>query len=161
MTTPLGRILFAEDSPLDVEMTLAALEEHRIANEVVVVSDGQEAIDYLTCTGSFAGRSDGNPILVLLDLKMPRVNGLEVLHVIKQDERLRAIPVVMLTSSREEPDLVRSYQLGVNAYIVKPVDVPSFIDAVKQLGIFWAIHNALPRAASAGASNPPPPATTT
>jgi CheY-like chemotaxis protein len=146
MSTPLRSILFAEDSPHDVEMTLETFQEHHIANPVVVVSDGAEALDYLQARGRFAGRNDGHPALVLLDLKMPRLDGLEVLRVIKQDERLRSIPVVMLTSSREEQDLVRSYQLGVNAYIVKPVAVPAFVEAVKQLGVFWAIHNSLPPA---------------
>ena len=140
----LQRILFAEDCAHDVEMTLDTFAEHRIANEVVVVSDGAEALDYLYARGRFAGRPPGPPILVLLDLKMPRVDGLEVLRIIKQDEKLRAIPVVMLTSSREEQDLVRSYQLGVNAYIVKPVAVPAFVEAVKQLGVFWAVHNVPP-----------------
>jgi two-component system, response regulator len=141
MSLPLPRILFAEDSLHDVEMTLETFAEHHIANEVVVVSDGAEALDYLYARGRFAGRTDGPPLLVLLDLKMPRMDGLEVLRVIKQDPNLRSIPVVMLTSSREEQDLVRSYQLGVNAYIVKPVAVPAFIEAVKQLGLFWAMHN--------------------
>jgi CheY-like chemotaxis protein len=146
MSIPTPRILFAEDSRHDVEMTLEAFAEHHITNEVIVVSDGAEALDYLYARGRFAGRAEGNPILVLLDLKMPKVDGLDVLRVIKQDEKLRSIPVVMLTSSREEQDLVRSYQLGVNAYIVKPVAVPAFIDAVKQLGVFWSIHNIPPPA---------------
>ena len=154
--TMLRPILFAEDSPHDVEMTLDAFAEHQIANEVVVVSDGQEALDYLHATGRFQGRPEGDPLLVLLDLKMPRVDGLAVLRAIKRDDRLRHIPVVMLTSSREEQDLIRSYQLGVNAYIVKPVGVPAFIDAVKHLGVFWAIHNALP--AATPATQPLPPA---
>lgn len=144
MSSPLRPILFAEDSPNDVEMTLDAFAEHHIANPIVVVSDGEQALEYLQRKGRYATRNDGDPILVLLDLKMPRVNGLDVLRVIKEDPRLREIPVVMLTSSREEPDLVRSYRLGVNAYIVKPVGVPAFIDAVKQLGVFWAIHNSVP-----------------
>ncbi len=150
MSLPLPTILFAEDNPHDVEMTLDAFEEHKIANKVVVVSDGAEALDYLHSRGRFEGRPVGDPIVVLLDLKMPRVDGLETLRAIKQDARLSSIPVVMLTSSREEQDLVRSYQLGVNAYIVKPVAVPAFIEAVKQLGVFWAIHNCSP-------SNPPTP----
>jgi CheY-like chemotaxis protein len=138
------RILFAEDSPHDVEMTLATFEENNISNQIVAVPDGAEALDYLYSRGRFAGREPGDPILVMLDLKMPRVDGLEVLRTIKADARLRAIPVVMLTSSREEQDLVRSYQLGVNAYIVKPVAVPAFIEAIRQLGVFWTIHNAPP-----------------
>jgi CheY-like chemotaxis protein len=144
MTATTSRILFAEDNKHDVEMTLEAFAEHHITNEVVVVSDGAEALDYLYARGRFQGRPGGHPIVVLLDLKMPRVDGLDVLRTIKQDAQLRAIPVVMLTSSREEQDLVRSYQLGVNAYIVKPVGVPAFIDAVKQLGVFWSIHNVPP-----------------
>jgi CheY-like chemotaxis protein len=144
MIDPLRPILFAEDSPHDVEMTLEALQEHRLANRVVVVGDGQEALDYLRSAGRFQDRAPGDPALVLLDLKMPRIDGLDVLRAIKQDERLRAIPVVMLTSSREEQDVVRSYRLGVNAYIVKPVAVGAFIEAIKTLGIFWAVHNSAP-----------------
>jgi CheY-like chemotaxis protein len=139
-----ARILLAEDSPQDVEMTLAALSEHHLANEIVVVNDGEQALDYLYSRGTFAGRPPGNPVLVLLDLKMPKVDGLEVLRAIKQDERLRLTPVVMLTSSREEQDVVRSYQLGINAYVVKPVDFHAFVEAVKQLGAFWTVHNEPP-----------------
>jgi len=137
-------ILLAEDSPNDVEMTLAALAEHRLTNEFVVVHDGEQALDYLFKRGAYAGRAPGNPVLVLLDLKMPKVDGLEVLREIKQDARLQMIPVVMLTSSREEQDVVRSYQLGSNAYVVKPVDFHSFVEAVKQLGTFWTVHNEPP-----------------
>lgn len=144
MNTTLRTILYAEDSPHDVEMTLETIAEHQITNEVVVVSDGQEALDYLHGVGRFSGHPPANPLLVLLDLKMPRVDGLGVLRAIKQDERLRHIPVVMLTSSREEADLIRSYELGVNAYIVKPVSVPAFVEAVKHLSVFWAVHNQLP-----------------
>lgn len=144
MTHARPQILFAEDSPHDVEMTLETFAEHHITNEVIVVGDGQEALDYLQARGRFAGRPAGNPMLVLLDLKMPRVDGLEVLRTMRQDKQLRTIPVVMLTSSREEQDLVRSYELGVNAYIVKPVAVPAFIEAVKQLGVFWTMHNCPP-----------------
>ncbi|HVU23624.1 MAG TPA: response regulator [Opitutus sp.] len=139
-----SRILFAEDSPQDIEMTLAALAEHNLSNEIVVVNDGAQALDYLYSRGRFAGRPPGSPVLVLLDLKMPKVGGLEVLRTIKQDEQLRVIPVVMLTSSREEQDVVRSYQLGINAYVVKPVDFHSFVEAVKQLGAFWTVHNEPP-----------------
>jgi CheY-like chemotaxis protein len=142
----LRQILFAEDSPLDVEMTLNALAEHNLANDIVVVADGDEALDYLYYRGRFASRAQGLPLLVLLDLKMPKVDGLEVLRTIKQDASLRSIPVVMLTSSREEQDLVRSYELGVNAYIVKPVAFTAFVEAVKQIGAFWGIHNQLPPA---------------
>jgi CheY-like chemotaxis protein len=137
-------ILMAEDSPQDIELTLAAFEEHKIANRVEVVRDGQEAIDYLFRRGKFADRTPGNPALVLLDLKMPKVDGLEALAIIKSDEQLRSIPVVMLTSSREEVDVVRSYALGVNAYVVKPVDFQAFTEAVKEIGAFWAVLNETP-----------------
>jgi CheY-like chemotaxis protein len=140
----LHSILLAEDNPNDVELTLAAFSEHNLANEVFVVSDGEQALDYLFQRGPFKERPNGNPAVILLDLKMPKVDGLEVLRVIKQDEKLKNIPVVMLTSSREEPDLVRSYQLGVNAYVVKPVGFQSFMDAVKQIGVFWALFNEPP-----------------
>jgi CheY-like chemotaxis protein len=142
--TELRQILLAEDNPNDVELTLAALAENHLANQVVVVSDGAQAIDYLRATGSFAGRAPGNPVVVLLDLKMPKVDGLEVLRVIKGERALRTIPVVMLTSSREEADLVRSYELGTNAYVVKPVGFQDFVNAVKQLGFFWAVLNEPP-----------------
>ena len=137
-------ILLVEDDPNDVELTLEALTEHSLANDVVVVSDGEEALDYLYCRGKFDGRDSGRPVVVLLDLKMPKVSGLEVLKIIKADEHLKAIPVVVLTSSREEPDLVKCYQHGVNAYVVKPVGFSEFTKAVKQLGIFWAAINELP-----------------
>jgi len=138
------RILLVEDDPRDVELTLSALEDYKLANEVVVCRDGQEALDYLFCRGKFSNRINENPAVLLLDLKLPKVNGLEVLQQIKSDERLRMIPVVMLTSSHEEKDMVRSYQLGVNAYVVKPVDFHEFINAVKELGMFWAVINAPP-----------------
>src|SRR6266550_4714022 len=134
-------IVLAEDSPHDVELTLAALQDNHVANRIVVVRDGEELLDYLYGRGSFADRDGGNPAFVLLDLKMPRMDGLEALAVIKADEKLKHIPVVMLTSSREEIDLVRSYQLGVNAYVVKPVDFKAFVDAVKEIGAFWAVLN--------------------
>lgn len=140
----LKRILLAEDNPKDVELTLAALEEYNLANEVVVANDGAEALDYLYRRGKFAMRSDNNPAVVLLDLKMPKVDGLEVLRTIKSNPDLKTIPVVMLTSSREENDLVESYRLGVNAYVVKPVDFQQFVDAVKKLGSFWALLNEAP-----------------
>jgi len=138
------RILLAEDNPQDVELTLSALAEHNLANEVVVANDGEEALDYLYHRGRFQHRTDGNPVVVLLDLKMPKVDGLEVLRTLKQDETLKSIPVVMLTSSREEPDLQRAYELGVNAYVVKPVDFQAFIAAVRQIGVFWTVHNEPP-----------------
>ena len=137
-------ILLAEDDPNDVELTLAALAKHNLANKVEVVRDGAEALDYLFRRGKFATRPDGNPVVVLLDLKMPKVNGLEVLHKIKTDEKLKTVPVVALTSSRESPDVKRCYDYGVNAYVVKPLGFPDFINAVKQLGIFWVVLNQPP-----------------
>lgn len=144
MMPELKRILLAEDNPKDVELTLAALAEHHLANEVVVVNDGAEALDYLYRRGKFAMRADNYPAVLLLDLKMPKVDGLEVLRTIKSDHDLKTIPVVILTSSREEQDLVKSYNLGVNAFVVKPIEFPAFVDAVKQLGAFWAILNEPP-----------------
>ncbi|HEU6448010.1 MAG TPA: response regulator [Verrucomicrobiae bacterium] len=141
---PLKRILLAEDNERDVELTLAALDEHNLANEVVVARDGAEALDYLYGRGKFAGHANGVPVVVLLDLKMPKVDGLEVLRAIRNDPQLRMVPVVMITSSREEQDLVQSYQLGVNAYVVKPVDFQKFVDSVKELGMFWAVINEPP-----------------
>ena len=146
MIADLRRILLAEDNANDLELTLAALNAHRVANEVVVVRDGAEALDYLYCRGAFAGRAGGAPALVLLDLKMPKVDVLEVLRQIKVDPQLRLTPVVMLTSSREEVDLLRSYELGVNAYVVKPVAFDEFMNAVRQLGAFWAVLNEVPAA---------------
>jgi CheY-like chemotaxis protein len=137
-------ILLVEDDPRDVDLTLAALEEYHLANTVLVVHDGAEALDYLYHRGKFKMRAGGDPILVLLDLKMPKVNGLEVLKIIKADECLKIIPVVVLSSSRETPDLVECYKHGVNAYVVKPVDFAEFMKAVKQLGIFWAAINEPP-----------------
>ncbi len=139
-----GRILYAEDDDKDVELTLAALEQHNLANEVVVVRDGEQALDYLYRRGQFASRTGVDPVVVLLDLKMPKIDGLEVLREMKSDERLRTIPVVVLTSSREEWDVVESYRLGVNAYVVKPVGFQEFTDAVTALGLFWAIINEPP-----------------
>jgi CheY-like chemotaxis protein len=141
---PLKRILLAEDSEHDVELTLAALAEHNLANEVVVAHDGAEALDYLYNRGKFAGHANGLPVVVLLDLKMPKIDGLEVLRFMKSDPYLKHIPVVMITSSREEQDLVRSYQNGVNAYVVKPVDFQKFVESIKQVGFFWAIVNEPP-----------------
>lgn len=140
----LKRILLAEDNERDVELTLAALEDHNLANEVVVVRDGAEALDYLFQRGKYAGHTNGLPVVVLLDLKMPKVDGLEVLRQMRNDAGLKTIPVVMITSSREEQDLVRSYESGVNAYVVKPVDFNKFVESIKQVGFFWAIINEPP-----------------
>ncbi|HEY5296371.1 MAG TPA: response regulator [Verrucomicrobiae bacterium] len=141
---PLKRILLAEDNEHDVELTLAALEEYNLANEVVVARDGAEALDYLYGRGKFAGHANGLPVVVMLDLKMPKVDGLEVLQQMKNDPQLKHVPVVMITSSREEQDLIRSYALGVNGYVVKPVDFQKFIESIKQVGFFWAIINEPP-----------------
>lgn len=144
----LKRILLAEDNPKDVELTLAALEDHNLANEVIVVRDGAEALDYLSRKGEFADRPVGDPAVVLLDLKMPKVTGIEVLRKIKSEPALKRIPVVMLTSSREEQDLIDSYDLGVNAYVVKPVNFKNFVDSIKNLGFFWALINEAPPGAA-------------
>ena len=142
--TELGRILMVEDDPSDVELTLTALAEYNLADEVVVTRDGAEALDYFFCQGNFSTRASDNPAVLLLDLKLPKVDGLEVLQQIKSDEKLRMIPVVVLTSSREERDMVASYRLGVNAYVVKPVDFHEFVNAIKELGMFWAVINEPP-----------------
>lgn len=144
MTITVKRILLAEDSDRDAELTLDALEKHNLVNEVSRVRDGAEALDYLYRRGQFANRANGNPAVLLLDLKMPKVDGLEVLRLIKSDPQLRMIPVVVMTSSREEQDLMTSYQLGVNAYVVKPLGFNEFADAVKQVGAFWAVVNEPP-----------------
>ena len=133
-----------EDDPKDVELTLTALEDYNLANEVVVAHDGEEALDYLYCRGKFAERSGDNPAVMLLDLKLPKVDGLEVLQQVKSDEKLKMIPIVVLTSSHEEKDMVTSYRLGVNAYVVKPVEFHEFVNAIRELGIFWAVINAAP-----------------
>jgi CheY-like chemotaxis protein len=140
----LKHIVLAEDNANDVELTLAALREHHVINEVVVVRDGAEALDYLYKRNRYADRVTGNPALLLLDLKMPKVDGIEVLRQVKSTPALKTIPVVVLTSSREEQDLVRTYDLGVNAYVVKPIDFHEFMDAVKMLGGFWAVINETP-----------------
>jgi CheY-like chemotaxis protein len=144
MIAAVRTILLAEDNPNDVELTMGALRAHHVANEVIVVRDGAEALDYLYCRGAYSDRTPENPGLILLDLKMPKVDGLEVLQQVKHDPSMKTIPVVMLTSSREEQDLVRTYDLGVNAYVVKPVVFTDFIDAVKALGQFWAVVNEPP-----------------
>ena len=143
-TNKLGRILMVEDDPKDVELTLTALEDYNLANEVVVTHDGEEALDYLYSRGQYKMRSGDNPAVLLLDLKLPKVDGLEVLRQIKSDEKLRVIPVVVLTSSKEEKDMVASYKLGVSAYVVKPVDFHEFVNAIKELGVFWAVINEPP-----------------
>jgi len=137
-------ILLVEDNPHDLELTLIALEKSQLANEVIVVRDGAEALDYLYARGDYADRQKGNPAVVLLDLKLPKVDGLEVLREVRTAPDLRALPVVMLTSSREEQDLIRSYELNVNAYVVKPVDFKEFVRAISDLGIFWAVLNEPP-----------------
>ena len=138
------RLLLVDDSPRDTELALNALKQHNLANEVVVLRDGAEALDYLHRRGEFTGRANDQPAVILLDLKMPKVDGLEVLRQIKSDPQLKVIPVVVMTSSREEQDLVNSYQLGVNAYIVKPLNFHEFSDAIKQVGAFWAVLNQPP-----------------
>lgn len=142
--TEAKRILLVEDKAEDIELTLAALAKHDLAKRVAVARDGVEALDYLYCRGKFNGRPGGNPGVVLLDIKMPRLDGLEVLRRIKSDDQLKSLPVVILTSSCEESDLSRSYALGANAYVVKPVIFQHFIDAIKQVGVFWAMLNELP-----------------
>jgi CheY-like chemotaxis protein len=153
----LAKILLVEDDPYDVELTLSALNENRIANGVVVARDGEEALDYLFRRGAYESREPGESAVVLLDLKLPKVSGMEVLESIKDDPQLRTLPVVVLTSSREEQDLVRSYDLGTNAYVVKPVDFQDFIEAVGQVGLFWVITNQPPPGSAGLAREPHPP----
>jgi two-component system, response regulator len=141
----LRTILLAEDNSRDVELTLEALGEYNLANHVTVAKDGVEAMEFLHCEGKFKMRRQENPAVVLLDIKMPRMDGIEVLRAIRSDPALKTLPVVMLTSSREEPDLKKCYELGANAYVVKPVDFKDFIDAIKQVGVFWAVVNELPQ----------------
>ena len=144
MATELKRILLVEDDPRDVELILESLGDYNLANEVIVARDGEEALDYLYHRGNFKTRPNGNPAVVLLDLKLPKVDGMEVLRQIRSDEKLKMMPVVILTSSREEKDWVESYKLGVNAYVVKPVDFHEFVKAVKDVGAFWAVVNEPP-----------------
>jgi CheY-like chemotaxis protein len=146
----LKRILLAEDDPNDVELTLTALGEYNLANEVYVVKDGVEALDYLRRRGAYATRPPGDPVVMLLDIKMPKIDGVEVLRQIKNDPRLRLMPVVVLTSSREERDVAESYRLGANAYVVKPVDFYAFVKAIKEVGVFWAVTNEPPPKGKAG-----------
>ncbi|MDL5367159.1 response regulator [Xanthomonas sp. NCPPB 2654] len=142
--TAIRTILLAEDSPADAEMAVDALRDARLANPIVHVEDGVEAMDYLLRRGAYADREEGLPAVLLLDIKMPRMDGLEVLKLVRTDESLKRLPVVILSSSREESDLARSWDLGVNAYVVKPVDVDQFFTAVKTLGTFWAVINQAP-----------------
>ena len=139
------RILLVEDDPNDIELTLTSLNEHNLANDVVIARDGVEALDYLYRRGAFAQRTEGNPVVVLLDLKLPRLGGIQVLKQIKSDEQLAVMPVVILTSSREDRDLNECYKLGVNAYVVKPVRFTEFVQAVKQIGVFWVLINEPPK----------------
>jgi CheY-like chemotaxis protein len=137
-------ILLVEDDPKDLELTLIALEKSQLANEVVICRDGAEAVDYLFSRGAHADRGTGNPAVILLDLKLPKVDGIEVLQMVRSTAALKSVPVVMLTSSREEQDLLRSYELGVNAYVVKPVAFRDFVEAISDLGVFWAVLNEPP-----------------
>ncbi|MFZ5908915.1 MAG: response regulator [Chloroflexota bacterium] len=138
------RILLVEDDPKDIELTITALNEYNLANDIMVARDGVEALDYLFRRGKFIGETEGNPVVILLDLKMPKLDGVQVLRQIKSDENLQTIPVVILTSSRESQDLETCYQLGVNAYVVKPVKFAGFVEAVKGIGVFWALINEPP-----------------
>src|ERR1700694_4398876 len=142
--TMLKPILLVEDDPSDLELTLVALDKSQLAHDLIVPRDGQEAIDYLRGEGNWSARNPGNPAVILLDLKLPKIDGLEVLETIRSSDTLKSIPVVMLTSSREEQDLVRSYALGVNAYVVKPVEFNEFVEAIADLGVFWAVLNEPP-----------------
>jgi CheY-like chemotaxis protein len=155
--TQIKNILLVEDDALDVELTLSALEAHHLVNRVAVVENGLEALDYLYYRGKYKLRNGGNPVLVLLDLKMPKINGLELLKIIKADENLKIIPVVVLSSSREAPDLVECYKHGVNAYVVKPVDFAEFVEAIRQLGLFWAVVNETPMRTGSSSNNLIPP----
>ena len=144
MIVDLKRILLVEDNPNDVELTLEALRAHNLANALEVVRDGEEALDYLYRRGKYAARPAGNPVVILLDLKLPKIDGHEVLRTVKADEKLKLIPVVILTASREECDLEQGYKNGANAYVVKPVDFHEFLDAMKTFGLFWAVLNEVP-----------------
>jgi CheY-like chemotaxis protein len=148
MTVEARPILLVEDDRKDAELTLAAFAEGNISNEMIVVRDGVEALDYLFRRGKYAARAEGTPVVILLDLKLPKVDGIQVLQTLKADPVLKSVPVVMLTSSREESDVIRSYNLGVNAYVVKPVDFHEFTDAIKELGLFWTVVNQPPRISS-------------
>lgn len=140
-----GEILLVEDNPNDIELILAALDEGDVVDKVNITCDGEQALDYLYRRGAHGSRLTGNPKVVLLDLKLPKVNGLEVLHQIKTDRNLRRIPVVIFTSSREERDLLRSYDFGTNAYVVKPIGYQAFVEAIREIGLFWGVINQAPR----------------
>ena len=140
----LVEILLVEDNPTDAELTLRALRRYNLSNNVVWVKDGAEALDFLNCRGEYATRKNGTPKLILLDLKLPKIDGIEVLRALKSDNKTKVIPVVMLTSSQEERDLVESYRLGVNSYIVKPVDFEKFLETVSQVGFYWSLMNKIP-----------------
>ena len=144
MRSQLVEILLVEDDPNDVELTLSAFERNNLANRVQVVRDGQEALDYLFCRGEYTNRGNGSPRVVLLDLKLPKVDGLDVLKAIRADPALRTQPVVVLTSSREEPDISKSYALGINSYIVKPIDFEAFVETTSMLGFYWGLLNEPP-----------------
>jgi CheY-like chemotaxis protein len=149
----LKTILLVEDNPKDVELTLEAMSQSNLANQISVVHDGVEALAYLRCEGKYSLRQPGNPAFILLDIKMPRMDGIELLRIIRSDLKLKMTPVVMLTSSREEKDIVNGYNLGVNAYVVKPVNFHDFLSAVKQIGAFWALLNELPIQGVSGNEN--------
>ncbi|MBA3035742.1 MAG: response regulator [Desulfobacterium sp.] len=144
MNISLNKILLVEDNINDVELAMEAFSENNIANTVDVVRDGEEALEYLKYKGKFSSRSSGNPVVIFLDINLPKINGIEVLKAIRTDHKLKLIPVVIFTSSREEKDLFASYSLGVNAYVVKPIDFNEFVIAVRSLGLFWAIINEPP-----------------
>ncbi len=144
MKAEIKRILIVDDSPKDIELTISVLTLHNLANEIVIAEDGEEALDYLYKRGAFINKK-GDPAVILLDIKMPKMNGIEVLKLIRSDSKFTSIPVIMLTSSREEKDLVESYKLGANSYVVKPVDIPQFIEAIRALGQYWVIINQQPQ----------------
>jgi CheY-like chemotaxis protein len=144
MHAEVKKILIVDDSPKDVELAISALREKNLANEVIVAEDGEEALDYLYRRGRYTDYEKGNPVMILLDIKMPKMNGIELLKHIKADPEFQYIPVIMVTSSREEKDLIESYKLGANSYVVKPVDIEKFIDAIKAVGQYWAVINVLP-----------------
>ena len=144
MKAEVRRILIVDDSPKDVELTLSALAENHFANEIVVTEDGEEALDYLYRRGKYKDFEPGNPAVILLDIKIPKIDGIEVLKIIRSDSKLKTVPVIMVTSSSEERDMIKSYDLGANSYVVKPIDIHQFIEAIKILGQYWAVVNQPP-----------------